>query len=185
MADPFFGSYLQVAGAAAADIYSKIITVSVKPFLGTGRGAALWFQANVDVWVGNNSSLTNSSGDGFLLPAGTPFPDSAPGSGSRGGHVPVNKFFIYTPGGSVSISAASNASPVSLTSVAHGLITGDQVTISGGTGAWAAINGTFTVTVTSADTFTVPVDSTAFGALAGTIVFGKSATVSVYYRSAD
>ncbi len=77
----------------------------------------------------------------------------------------------------VSISAASNASPVSLTSTAHGFNTNSRpsVTISGGTGSWTAINGTFTATVTGVNTFTIPVDSTAFGALAGTITFTTTA----------
>lgn len=78
---------------------------------------------------------------------------------------------------SVSISAASNASPVSLTSTGHGFDTSSlpKVTISGGTGNWTAINGTFTATVTGANTFTIPVDSTTFGALAGTITFTTTA----------
>lgn len=70
------------------------------------------------------------------------------------------------------ITVASNANPVSLTSAAHGLATGQVVTITGATGAWAAINGTFTVTVTGVNTFTIPVDSTAFGVLAGAPIFG-------------
>ena len=73
----------------------------------------------------------------------------------------------------ISISAASNANPVSLTSTAHGFNSSalPLVTISGGTGNWTAINGTFTATITGANTFTIPVNSTAFGALAGTITF--------------
>jgi hypothetical protein len=71
----------------------------------------------------------------------------------------------------VSVTAATNANPASLTSTAHGLATGDRVTISGATGSWTPLNGTWAVTVTGANTFTVPVDSTAFGALAGTVVF--------------
>lgn len=80
--------------------------------------------------------------------------------------VVTGNFGIYVPGFRA-FSAASNANPVSLTLVNHGLITGTSITISGGTGAWAAINGTFTPTVTSADTFTIPVNSTGLGALAG------------------
>jgi hypothetical protein len=71
----------------------------------------------------------------------------------------------------VTITAASNTNPVSLTSNAHGLSTGDGITISGGTGNWTAINGSWTITVTGANTFTIPVDSTAFGALTGTPVY--------------
>jgi len=71
------------------------------------------------------------------------------------------------------ISAASNASPVSFTSTAHNFDTNalPTVIISGGTGNWTAINGTFTATITSANAFTIPVDSTSFGSLTGTITF--------------
>ena len=74
------------------------------------------------------------------------------------------------------ISAASNASPVSLTITAHGLdyqsgaTIAPAIFISGGTGNWAAINGLWIATITGANTMTIPVDSTAFGALTGTFV---------------
>ncbi|HXI85266.1 MAG TPA: hypothetical protein VNL17_14390 [Verrucomicrobiae bacterium] len=78
---------------------------------------------------------------------------------------------------SVAVSAATNASPVVLTSTGHGFALGSRpnVTIAGGTGNWTAINGTFTATVVDANTFSIPVDSTAFGALAGTITFTTTA----------
>lgn len=78
---------------------------------------------------------------------------------------------------SVAISAASNANPVSFTSNAHGFDTNSRpvVTISGGTGNWTAVNGTFTATVTGANTFTIPVNSAALGALAGSLTFRTSA----------
>jgi hypothetical protein len=72
---------------------------------------------------------------------------------------------------SVAITAATNANPVELTAAAHGLATGAHVTISGATGNWTAINGSWTVTVTGGGTFTIPVDSTSFGALAGAPVY--------------
>jgi hypothetical protein len=63
------------------------------------------------------------------------------------------------------ITAASNANPVSFTSVAHHLITGEQVVLSGFSGNWSILNGqTFTVTVTGANTFTIPFNSTPLGA---------------------
>lgn len=77
----------------------------------------------------------------------------------------------------VSISAASNANPVSFTSTAHGFDTNSRpvIIISGGTGDWAAVNGTWTATPTSANAFTIPVNSTSFGAVAGTLVFTTQA----------
>ena len=85
----------------------------------------------------------------------------------------------------ISISAASNASTVSLTSASHGFSTSQLpiVTISGGTGNWTAINGTFTATITGANTLTIPVDSTSLGALAGTVVldtFAPRTTQSIW-----
>jgi hypothetical protein len=77
----------------------------------------------------------------------------------------------------LSISAASNANPVVFTSTGHGFSTLQLplVTISGGTGNWTAVNGTFTATVIDANTFSIAVNSTSFGALAGTVVFDTTA----------
>lgn len=78
----------------------------------------------------------------------------------------------------VTVTAASNANPVSFTATAHNI--GDYgnlgatvtpiVKITGGTGNWSVINGTWTATPTSANAFTIPVDSTSLGALTGTLV---------------
>ncbi len=69
----------------------------------------------------------------------------------------------------LSISAATNASPVEFTTAsAHGLTTGDSVILSGFTGGWTGCNGTFVATVTATNKFTIAVDSTGFGALSGT-----------------
>jgi hypothetical protein len=70
-----------------------------------------------------------------------------------------------------SISAATNASPVSLTRTAHPLDTGHRVLISGGTGSWAALNGWHVVTRTGVNTFTVPVDTSGFGVVSGSLVY--------------
>lgn len=78
---------------------------------------------------------------------------------------------------SVTISAGSNANPVSLTSTAHGFDSNSRplVIITGGTGNWTAINGTWIATVTGANTFTIPVNSTSFGAFAGSVRFTTTA----------
>jgi len=75
------------------------------------------------------------------------------------------------------ISAASNASPVSFTSAAHGLPAFVTVTISGGAAAWAVVNGDYVATKTGADTFTVPYDTSLLGAAAGSLVFSEHAPV--------
>lgn len=53
-----------------------------------------------------------------------------------------------------SITGATNAAPIVITAVAHGLTTGMKVTITGVLGNTAA-NGTFTIIVLTADTFSL------------------------------
>ena len=76
------------------------------------------------------------------------------------------RFYVFysapspNPRGTSTIGSISVASPCTITTTAvHRLITGDVVTMSGVTGGnfSQSINGTFTVTMTSATTFTVPV----------------------------
>lgn len=68
------------------------------------------------------------------------------------------------------VSAATLASTVVFTSTAHGLdyqsgaTTTPTVFISGGTGDWTAVNGMWIATPTSANTFSIPVDSSMFAA---------------------
>ena len=54
----------------------------------------------------------------------------------------------------LAVTAASNASPIAITTAAHGLVTGNRVSISGVTGNPAA-NGTHVITVTSPTAFTL------------------------------
>lgn len=72
---------------------------------------------------------------------------------------------------SVSIASATNANPVVFTTgTSHLLVSGQRITISGATGTWVLVNSSFVVTVLSATTFSIPVDSTGFGALTGTLI---------------
>lgn len=57
-------------------------------------------------------------------------------------------------GGGNALTGATNASPIEITSVAHGLSTGNYVVVNGVTGNTAA-NGFYQVTVTGTDTFTL------------------------------
>jgi hypothetical protein len=66
-----------------------------------------------------------------------------------------------------SISNASNATPIVITSAAHGLTTGSRVTIAGINGNPAA-NGTFVVTVIDANTFSIPATGSGVYASGGT-----------------
>lgn len=63
------------------------------------------------------------------------------------------------------ITAATSASPIVLTSASHGLVTGDTVVFSTFTGDWAALNGIrYTVTRLGTNTFSIPVDGSGFTA---------------------
>lgn len=76
-------------------------------------------------------------------------------------------------GAKTAISAGSNAAAAVLTYAAllPALASTQLVYISGFTGNWAAVNGVQPITVLSPTTFSIPIDSTAFGAIAGTPVF--------------
>lgn len=65
----------------------------------------------------------------------------------------------YTPVLTKVTGTATGASPVVLTSTAHGLLTGDIVKIADITSSGTAINGTHVATVLTADTFSVPFDN--------------------------
>lgn len=62
----------------------------------------------------------------------------------------------------VTVTAVSKAASASFTATAHGLVSGQKVTISGTTGDWTGLNGTLAVTVTNANAFTVAVNSSGY-----------------------
>ena len=84
----------------------------------------------------------------------------------------------------VNVTGATNANPVVINAPANSIDPyygrnfgtgpgkGVMVTVSGGTGAWAAVNGSWraNVSLSTPDSFTIPVDSTSFGPLTGTLV---------------
>lgn len=81
-----------------------------------------------------------------------------------------------------SITGATNASPIVITSASHGLTTGTRVTITGVDGNTGA-NGTFTITRVSADTFSLDGSSgtgsyTSGGTWNVTGLYGVSITVA-------
>jgi hypothetical protein len=75
------------------------------------------------------------------------------------------------------ISAATNANPVVFTSTGHGFNLNSRpiLTISGATVGWVTANATWTATIIDANTFSVVLDSTALGALSGSLVFTTTA----------
>lgn len=76
---------------------------------------------------------------------------------------------LLTSAAPVTIATSSVADPtVITTSGAHGLTTGDVVTIAGHSGSTPAINGRYIVTVLNSTTFTIPVAVTG-GGTGGTV----------------
>jgi hypothetical protein len=78
-------------------------------------------------------------------------------------------FRFYTNDGIVTgndtlITGVTNANPGSVTDVAHGYLTGDVVTISDVQGMTQLNGNTYTVTNTGANTYTIGVDTTGYGA---------------------
>lgn len=72
------------------------------------------------------------------------------------------------PGGAITSSSVANPSTIT-TPQPHGLITGDDVFIANHAGSTPSINGQRTVTVTGANTFTIPLNVTV-GGTGGTFV---------------
>jgi hypothetical protein len=79
----------------------------------------------------------------------------------------------------VPITSISNANPAIVTSAFHGLdaslavngtpaVARPSITITGATASWMQINQTFVATVLTADTFSIPVDTSALGAFSQT-----------------
>jgi hypothetical protein len=74
--------------------------------------------------------------------------------------------------GLLTVSAATNAAAAVFAVTGHLLGTSGTITlcdVKGGTGNWAAVNGVQTIALLDANTFSVPVDSTGFGAMTGAI----------------
>lgn len=64
----------------------------------------------------------------------------------------------------------SKAASGVVTFVAHGLQSDQSVTIAGGTGDWAGVNGAQKITKIDADTFSIPINTSGYaGTFAGTV----------------
>ena len=70
------------------------------------------------------------------------------------GVVEANHTIRAIPAATVTITGATNATPIVVTAAAHGLVTGDAISISGITGNTNA-NGYFRITRLTADTFSL------------------------------
>ncbi len=104
------------------------------------------------------AAITARTGSGTVVEAKTAAHIEVTGLESNVGVVPPT-----------AITAISQANPTVVTSAAHGLETGDNVTISG-SNSTPSLNGDHEVTVTGVNTFTVPVNVTVAGT-AGTVAF--------------
>ena len=130
--------------------------------LGTGDGATLAYQSKKTYTFGAGSEvrLIKKTVSGTEL-AGI------------GGVEQTSRFSFDSTTGILTFSAdiqktctgATSASPTELTFTGHGLTTGDTAYFTTFTGDWAALNGNrYVVTVTGANTLTIPVNASGFTA---------------------
>ena len=71
------------------------------------------------------------------------------------------------------VTTCTNASPTQCTlNAAYGFYTNAVITLSGATGAWASLNGTWTVTRIDGSNLTIPLNTTTFGSFSGQTVTG-------------
>jgi hypothetical protein len=90
-------------------------------------------------------------------------------------HIEVTGADDSTADAPIAISAATVANPTVLTSTAHGLASGETVSLSG-FGTTPDINGPQVVTFVSANSFSVPVNVTAVADGVGTFIRTKDAS---------
>jgi predicted CXXCH cytochrome family protein len=131
---------------------------------------------------GTNAVMNDDPAIGTTYSANVPYPDGSAPTGNnsrllkvdnRGTcqlcHDPTNGSAADQLVVRISIATSSPGNPaVITTTAAHNFVTGDTVTISGHSGSTPDINGSRVVTVTSATTFTIPVDVTV-GGTGGTV----------------
>jgi hypothetical protein len=77
------------------------------------------------------------------------------------------------------VSNTAATATVITTTVAHGYSTGDSVTIPTNNGSNASIAGTFTITVLTTTTFSIPVNTSTSGGTGGTVFNNSQPTISV------
>lgn len=156
------------AGGAGYGIKTLMTTVSTHFFLDTCE-----FYNNHD---GQTSGIVDA--EGTITDASSPFVSSSTGNfanllGTNAGQ----GTFSQTTTVSGAVTGATNANPIEVTTqFGHGLSTGNSVTISG-VGGNTAANGTFTITKTAANKFTVGVAGN------GAYVSGGTWSAQPYYSA--
>lgn len=97
-----------------------------------------------------------------------------------------------TPAAGAAIEGISKAAAAVVTWTGHGLVNGDEITLAGITQAeWSALNATHVVTKIGDDTFSIPVDTSAFAEVyapstdPGTIVNATDADFEIVYTPTE
>lgn len=121
--------------AAAGSVIYDVTNAGAATSLVTGQGSDRWQYVNASTAGGNFLTAVNGT-DPALIYDGTNW----------------IKYANISTAQTISNLTSSGTTCTLTTSVAHGLITGNQVTITGASPA--AYNGTFRITVTSGNTFT-------------------------------
>lgn len=137
----------------ARSVHTAVCTAGADVTAGTAdievsQDATNWLATSISVSAGNSEATTVDGAYRFVRAVVASIADS------------------YTP---VDITAVSEAHPAVVTADAHGLTTGDIVTIASVTGADATtVNGTgITVTVLTTNTFSIPANTTGLGYTSG------------------
>lgn len=143
-------------GTAAGDFAAMLVGKQVNYSLSDGNDLAAIFTLDTLASEGYPFEW------GKMITAGKRTDTSATASGTG--------IDLGVPAGvsATNITSSSVANPTVVTSVAHGLQTGDSVVIAGHSST-PTINGEHTVTVTGVDTFTIPVNVSSGGGAAGTV----------------
>jgi hypothetical protein len=151
-ADPLFQARVQAAMVTAA---VNVVAEAVGPM----DIATYQLRHNLAAAILQGSRLPSGAGGMTGVPWVTQFAWAAAANVSISGDV----------GPLIPITSTTGAFPAEVaTAAAHGLSTGQWVTITGHQ-VNVAVNGTWAVTVTGADTFTIPVPGTIAGGATGTV----------------
>jgi hypothetical protein len=99
---------------------------------------------------------------------------------------PGNPYVQGTFNGSVQMTArgVTTGTVTTLTVAGHGLSNGATVRVSGGTGAWSALNADWTVTIIDANNFTIPLNSSTFDGFSGVASILTAGSVNFTYTGA-
>lgn len=145
-----------------------------------GVGSSAYLQSAL--WDYNNPTQTNVT---YAASAATLFNNAVTTNGisQYDGHAASPNSYLL--GSAVTGGALSKANPAQLTSTAHGLQTGDQILIRGPFTAATAMNQLggiiFTVTVTGANTVTIPINTSGANFTATTVTTWQKVTVPPLY----